>query len=294
MRRVLQAFDPRQEMRRSDYEIVHKLDTTLKNVELHHHDFYEVNFLLSGSVTYAIESRVYRVLPGDLLVISPRELHQVFIEPDVEPYERYMLWITPPLLCQLSTEKTDLAQCFDTTQSGYSNLIRLQHSQRTTIRVLMDELCQAADSDGYGMDLLPHALLTSFMTFVNQIANQRPTEANEITYASPIVSEVITYINLHYAEPLSLDLLAEKFYVSKYHLSHEFSQYVGTSVYRYLQKKRLLMASQMLIHGKKPNEVSIACGFGDYTSFYRAFRAEYGTPPREYAYDQGRIPSQLL
>ena len=45
---------------------------------------------------------------------------------------------------------------------------------------------------------------------------------------------VTEYINQHYADSLTIDQLAEKFFVSKYHLMHEFSQKTGTSVYRYL------------------------------------------------------------
>ena len=71
----LSVYEPRQEMLASDFEIQHKRDTYLKNVELHHHDFYEIYYLVSGDVTYVIEGRLCRVLPGDLLLISPQELH---------------------------------------------------------------------------------------------------------------------------------------------------------------------------------------------------------------------------
>ena len=77
MAKKLPGYDPRQEMRRSDYEVAHKIDTSLSDVALHHHDFFEVFFLLSGDVTYTIESRTYHMLPGDMLVIHPQELHQV-------------------------------------------------------------------------------------------------------------------------------------------------------------------------------------------------------------------------
>ena len=77
MAKPMQTFDPRQKMLRPDFEVAHKWDTDLKDVELHHHDFFEVNFLISGDVTYVIESRVYHVRPGDMLIISPNEVHQV-------------------------------------------------------------------------------------------------------------------------------------------------------------------------------------------------------------------------
>lgn len=109
-----------------------------------------------------------------------------------------------------------------------------------------------------------------------------PAPAEADTSSVQFVSPIIDYINTHYHEPLSLDMLADRFFVSKYHLSHEFNRQMGISLYRYIQKKRLMIARQLLSQGKKPNEVFRMCGFGDYTCFYRAFRAEYGIAPKEY------------
>ena len=58
---------------------------------------------------------------------------------------------------------------------------------------------------------------------------------------------------------------------------------MGTSIYRFIQKKRLLVARQLIAQGRRPNEVHSLCGFGDYTGFYRAFKAEYGMTPREFS-----------
>jgi len=97
------------------------------------------------------------------------------------------------------------------------------------------------------------------------------------------VYNVLGYINEHYHEDLSLDHLANKFFISKYHLSREFQRLVGTSVHRYIVQKRLVMAKQMLSTGKPSSEVYQTCGFGDYSNFYRAFKAEYQISPKDYA-----------
>ena len=57
---------------------------------------------------------------------------------------------------------------------------------------------------------------------------------------------------------------------------------MGTGIYQYIQKKRLLIARQRMAEGQKPVDVYALCGFGDYTAFFRAFRKEYGLSPREY------------
>lgn len=108
-----QNFTQRQHMLRPGYEIFRYCDSELGEVSLHHHDFYEIYLFLNGSVEYSIESRIYRLLPGDILLIGPMELHQPRIAKDHGPYERMVLWLDKRYLEQLSTPQTSLTRCFD-------------------------------------------------------------------------------------------------------------------------------------------------------------------------------------
>ena len=280
--RQANRFDPRQEMRRKDYELQYKRDTYLKDVELHHHDFYEIYFLISGDVTYTIESKQYRVMPGDILLISPRELHQICVRPEMSAYERYVLWLDPKLLEQYSTEVTDLTKNLDPMSPAHTNLLRVKPEQASILKRLMDQLWEESESCDYGADLLQQSLLMQLLVSINRMVDNRCVQLETQTHSSRAVSAVVDYVNLHYSEPLSLEQLSELVYVSKYHLSHEFHRLVGTSVYRYIQKKRLMIARQLLSQGQRPNDVYSSCGFSDYAGFYRAFRNEYGISPREF------------
>lgn len=282
MKKSLTSFDPRQNMLRPDFEIAHKWDTDLKDVELHHHDFYEVDFLVSGDVTYVIESRVYHVRPGQMLIINPRELHQVYIQPDAAPYERYMLWIAPSLLQGLSSAQTDLCRCFDISRPHYGNLLHLPLQHRKLIPAMMENLLQEQEQPSFGSDLMRRNLLAELMVHINRLAELPNTTAEADPNSNTVVGQVIDHINDHFHETLSLDQLAERFFVSKYHLSHEFNRQMGIGIYQYIQKKRLLIARQLLNEGQKPTEVYASCGFGDYAAFFRAFRKVYGLSPREY------------
>lgn len=274
-------FDPYQRMRSSEFELQYKRDEDLAKVGLHHHDFFEIFYLISGNVTYTIEGRLYRVLPGDLLLISPMELHQVTIQPDEGGYERFVLWVSEECVRRLGAGKADLTRALDPAEDGYVNQLRLG-SGAEDIRLLLTELYTESHSDRFGSSLLCDGLLTRLLISINRFESETTSDARRKGQQSDIVAAVIEYIGDHYAESLSLDDLAERFYISKYHLSHEFSRQTGSGVYRYIQKKRLLIARARMAQGEKPTEVSTACGFRDYGGFYRAFRAEYGISPREF------------
>lgn len=283
MRRQPKNFDPRQEMLTRDFELQYKRDTYLKDVELHHHDFYEIYFLLSGDVTYLIESKIIHVMPGDLLLIPPGELHQVIIRPEMSVYERYVLWVDPQFIQRLSSHDANLTAGLSAPGSFGSRQLRLEPEDRSRVVDLLNLVARESDSNRFGAELMRASLVTQLLVTINRLATHNGIRMYEDTRTNRAVAQVMDYVNLHYAEPLSLDMLAERFFVSKYHLSHEFNRQVGTSVYHYIQKKRLLIARQLLAQGGKPSNVHSACGFGDYTGFYRAFKAEYGISPREFA-----------
>ena len=281
------SFNPytkRQSMIEPDYEVYRYRSTYMNEVELHHHDFYEVYLLLRGRIEYIVENKIYRMRPGDWMLCSPLELHQARIDTDADAYERVVLWIARPYLDRLSTPRTSLTRCFDTTVPGHTNLLRLPGPRSAEMRRELDKLRSLHMQESYGSDLLAVCSLVELMVAINQSAADRSMQsALSADMASDrVVDGVLSYINEHYNEALTLDALAERFFISKYHLLRKFEAQVGTTVHRYILQKRLLNAKQLLAGGLAPSEVCTYCGFGDYANFYRAFRAEYGTTPRQY------------
>ena len=277
-------YTKRQTMIAPDYEVYRYRSTYMNEVELHHHDFYEVYLLLRGRVEYIVENQIYRVRPGDWMLCSPLELHQARVDSNDEPYERIVLWVDRGYLESLSSPHTSLTRCFDTTVPGHTNLLRLPGPRSAEMRRELDKLRSLHMQESYGSDLLAVCSLVELMVAINQSAADRSMQsALSADMASDrVVDGVLSYINEHYSEALTLDALAERFFISKYHLLRKFEAQVGTTVHRYILQKRLLNAKQLLAGGLAPSEVCTYCGFGDYANFYRAFRAEYGTTPRQY------------
>lgn len=284
MAKKVSAFETRQIMNRRNYEIFRYRDSYLNEVALHHHDFYELYLFLSGNVSYTIESRHYNLLPGDLLIIGPMELHRPIITPANLPYERIVLWIDAAFLQQFSSGRTNLAQCFSIKHADRSNLLRADASARAEMTRLMDAMITETANEGYGGDTMSFSHLLELLVLVNRLVLRVGTNRQEEfeDKSAPIVTSTLNYINAHYREELSLDNLAARFFISKYHLSHEFNRLVGTSIYRYILQKRLVIAKQLLIDGTPPTSACVQCGFGDYANFYRAFKSEYNISPKEF------------
>lgn len=278
-----QPYTKRQTMIERDFEVYRYRSTYMNEVALHHHDFYEIYLLLRGRVAYTVENHIYNMRPGDVMLVSPLELHQARIT-DTEPYERIVLWVARPFLEQLSSARTSLTRCFDTSVPGHTNLLRLPGPTGAEMRRKLEHLGALHTRSDYGSDLLANSCLIQLLVELNQAAADHSNQQAQTPDCSSdrVVDAVLEYINAHYSEPLTLDDLAERFFISKYHLLRKFDAQVGTTVHRYILQKRLLIAKQLLAGGVAPSECCQYCGFGDYANFYRAFRAEYSTTPRQY------------
>lgn len=278
----MQVFDPRQSMTSPTFEIFHYRDAKFEGVAVHQHDFYEVYFFISGNVEYSVEGKSYLLKKGDLMLINPLELHQPRIGPDQNPYERIVLWINKNYLSRLCTNNTSLSQCFDNTNPQHTNLLRLSKAQQSYFSTKLSELIEENGSKDYGSDLAAEAILTRFLVELNRLTLSIDKKIETDKSSSTLIPDVLTYINQHYCEKISLSSIADEFFISKYYLSHAFNDVVGTSVNRYITLKRLINAKQMLSSGIKPTTAAIHCGFNDYAGFYRAFTAEYGITPKEF------------
>jgi len=280
MRERSQRFDPRQNMHLQTFEVFHYKEAKPGDVQVHHHDFYEIYFFLNGKAEYWVDGRLYTLKPGDLLLINPMELHRP-LAISGNTYERIVLWINRDYIQDIADGITDLTECFSRSVPLHTNLLQPTAAQRSELVARFGELVRESYSKEYGSGLYADGIFLQLMVEINRMAKRKNAQWQEGEKSSNLVKKVLEYIAEHFREPLSLQELAQMFYVSKYHLSHEFSREVGTSVYRYIMLKRLLHARQMLSDGAAPGEVFSSCGFTDYANFYRAFKAEYGVSPKD-------------
>jgi putative transcriptional regulator yfiF len=97
------------------------------------------------------------------------------------------------------------------------------------------------------------------------------------------ISQVINYIHSNYKENLSLKILSEKFFISKYHLSREFKKRTDKTIVQYINKTRIMHAQRKIMETKKSlTEISHETGFASLTHFNRIFKAETNLTPSEY------------
>ena len=242
------------------FRLFYLADDHAGDIEYHYHTFHKIILLLAGRAGYAVEGERYELAPGDFVLVGRGSIHRPVVA-DGDYYERMILYISPACLEAMAVEDCDPAECFRLAQQSFQYVYRDEAGSR--VRQLFQALHQTIVQGGYGASLLTQAQFTGVGASGGD---------------SKVVS-LLQYLNLHLAEPLSIDDLSARFYISKYHMMRRFRQETGYSIHGYLSEKRLLLAQQLLSRGASPSEVFTQVGYQDYSTFSRAYKKQFGRGP---------------
>lgn len=119
--------------------------------------------------------------------------------------------------------------------------------------------------------------LTRYNDLADAIEIERPKEWH-------IVFATMSEISRSYSDSsFSLSTVADRLFISRSSLSRAFSKVTGGSLHEYLQAVRMRKACALLETTDMSNEeIALACGIKDLTTFYNTFKNSYGTTPLNY------------
>lgn len=256
------------------FRLFHLADNRHEEVPYHYHTFHKIILLLAGRADYAIEGERYSLSPGDYVLVGRGSIHRPIVARG-DFYERAILYISPEYLQKLSCPDGDLENCFLRSQEGFHYVYHAGAGDR--VRQLFALLEQSRREGGFGASLLCQALFVQLMVEVNRIS----LSGNTVSAASgdSKIVALLQYLNAHLTEGLTIDELAARFYISKYHMMRRFREETGTSIHNYLSDKRLLAARDLIQSGLSATDACFRCGFRSYSAFSRAYGKLFGATP---------------
>ena len=249
-------------------------------VNLHSHKYVEILYCKSSSdVEYLIGSDRYRLQKGDIVYIPPGISHRpIMPEKLTVPYERDVLWI--------STEFMDMVMnMYPDEEAGIRNLSLPIRTAGTRWEFLGDVfrngvLEEERKRPGWETAVMGNTLL--ILTYLKRMYMER--SAGTMQAEKPeLLDRINGYIEQHYARHITIDELARQFFVSNSTISHLFKQKMGVSLYRYITQRRLIAAKALITQKVPMEEIAHMVGFVDYSTFYRAFKQEFGISPRQFS-----------
>lgn len=271
-----------QELEMSSRYINTHRDTSYSNtsVSLHSHNYIEILYCrTSDGVEYLIGSDRYRLQKGDIVFIPPGMSHRpIMPEKLTVPYERDVLWVSTEFMemfLQTFPDETLLSR-------DHGTPIRTAGTRWEFMGDLFRQGVLEEEEKRPGWEA---AVMGNTLTiFANMKRIYIERSAGTMKAEKPeLLDRIMAHIEKYYATHITIDDLARRFYVSNSTISHLFKQKMGVSVYRYITQRRLIAAKSLIAEKMPMEEISQQVGFADYSTFYRAFKQEFGISPRQFS-----------
>ncbi|MBO5283438.1 MAG: helix-turn-helix transcriptional regulator [Lachnospiraceae bacterium] len=261
------------------YEMYYKIDVAAYPVGAHTHNVAELYLTLTELPEVLLNDTVSRVKSGSLIIIPPFCVHQLYHEQGVE-YERYILNLNIEWLNSVLSDHS-------------INIDYLKYADKPAI-ISLDARQQAALTDKMNqflsvqakndLDTLAHffAVFGLIDSLVRSVQKNNTFEQPIMTEAQKKVNEIIAYINENLMNGITVEQIAEHFYLNKDYLSRLFSRCTHTTIGRYVAFQRISKAQELLREGKTVTQVQEMMVYSSYAHFFKAFQKMTGISPSKY------------
>lgn len=249
-----------------------KTDSVPENMNSTHcHDRYEILYVAQGGGKYVVEGVEYPVKPRSLMIFPPLSYHCVHVDSGVE-YERFVLMFDKRSVADCAMDAFNIIEELAQVSGAFYPPEAVSDSIIATLE-RFEAILSLPDAE---RDKCARLLLSELLIFLS-------VERSEFYLRDDgeLGARVIKYLNQNMNRDISLDMLAKRFFVSKYYLCRAFKKHNGISVHGYINRKRVMYAKQLIESGETASGAAYRVGFGDYSAFYRAYVKIVGRSPTQ-------------
>lgn len=246
----------------------------------HFHSTYEIYFLLSGQRTFFIQDRTIVASEGDVVIVAPNVLHRT-TNAAVSEHERLIVNIDRSLIGLTNGDEAGFLQPLLEREYVF---MRFYLHERQSVEELAHGMMQEMRERQPGFELYARALVQQLLV----VCGRHIGRGSVVPLVSPSpmherIANIVRYMNDHYMEDLSLQRVADRFYVSTYYLSRFFKEATGFSFVEYLNSVRVKEAKKLLEGSPmKVGAIARKVGFHSVTHFGRVFKLVTGYVPLYY------------
>jgi len=229
----------------------------------HAHHQYELIYFLGGDARCVIEQHSHLMKPGELAVIPSMCYHFIKLESS-RPYERVVIEFS-----ECDARPALLNELFGTPRF-------LDLNDAPDLQAVFRRMEQYADFED--REQLCRNLLTELLCL---LARKMPREQPLSPYFNETVTAALDYIEQNLTTLTSPEEIHEALFISRAQLYRSFRAAFGIPPMKYINEKRLLLADARIRGGQKPAHAAAACGFTEYSTFFRLYKSRFGHAPSE-------------
>ncbi|MCI8811178.1 MAG: AraC family transcriptional regulator [Oscillibacter sp.] len=249
----------------------------------HFHDQMDIVLTMSDGGYFYVNNKVYPITRGSLFVLNSDDLHRSCPQSN-SLYQFYSIRFYIEDVTAFSCPEFNILGCFQNHEQ-FNHCIQMKGDQLDHLLRLINKIEYYLNDDcsAYGKQVFIKTILAEMLVYINFLYNVPPRPMPPSRENVSKLQPVISYINEHIEENLSLDILAKQLFISKYYLSHHFKDVMGFTLSEYIIQRRLFHAKLLLRQGSSVTLAGERSGFNSAAHFVRTFTKLVGVSPKQYA-----------
>jgi len=247
----------------------------------HMHSHYELYYLFEGQRVYFIKDRSYTIQAGDFVIIPSDVVHRTS-DSGIPDHERMVLYFNDSYFKQYAPEEAELLL---SPFRSSRHIVKIAHQERRHMEQQFYMMLREIQEQPPGYKLTVQHTAASMLIYVarRMFENETIPADDELSPTEAKMMEVAQYINAHFHEPLTLEMLSSKFYLSESYLSRTFKKLTGFAFTEYVGMTRVKEAQKLLREtNKRITDISEEVGFGSFAHFQKVFKDMTSLSPRDY------------
>ena len=256
-----------------------RLSTDYPVVTTHWHEEAELTLITQGDCFYQIDLIDYKVKEGDIVFIPPLFLHSISRGTSEKIFsETYVFHLN--FLGGNSTDICSTRYLAPMMNQEFSMpcLITPEHPVYASLRKIFNQIASLYDEAVVGYELALKSLFLQAVFLLLQYSEK--TASPDTGTPSDKLKNVLDYIEMHFAEPISVSELAKLCYFSDYHFMRFFKKHMNMTCVEYINNLRLEKSVELFEQGNTSIlDVSLSVGFHNLSYFHRAFKNKYHMTP---------------
>lgn len=250
----------------------------VSNFRYHWHDGeYEIGLILNGRLECCHELERYILEPGDVSLHNPGEAHTSFAQ---EPHTCGLVLHIAASAFQDYAPKGSILHFTDCR----SNANTRSQKRFRLVRMYTAQIYEALSGGSPFAQLNAKAATEMLLSTMCRYFQPQPRPAVSIPETTQeAVRRIVSYIEGHYAEKLTLEELASYSQYNRTYISTLFKDTLGVNFYDYLTRLRFQHALlDMTSSDRSLTEIALANGFSDLKGFRKQFKETFGRTPAQY------------
>jgi AraC-like DNA-binding protein len=251
-------------------------------LQAHIHSYYELLFIEEGEGWHYLDGMKVRVVPGDLLLIAPGEIHD---SSGLAHTKNWTINFKAGKLDSLSTPVEEMLWAFlqpSEPQTKHFHIALERHPQwLANIKHLYDEF----HGQFLGFGEAAHALL--LLLLIDTARLVAPQLQKVPLSPSTLLQKVFHYIKFNYMRQISLCDVAKALGRSPSYLTDLVRRETGKTILNWIIEYRLAEAQFLLLTTNRPvRQIAESVGYLDTGHFIRQFQRIYGMTPQAWRQQQ--------